>query len=176
VNAYFAGGAALLWLASIGGAYAYRAHQDAGAVEAAQTSDALESARMVQVSMAAGEKITQAAQDASDMRSASLEAQINQSRSAYANLPKIHVSACPVPIGDVGMLVGPANAGSSSVAANPGAAPANPQPGSVDAGAIILACEVNRGAFDRNLSRLDACISAYDAARAEVNSGPPKAP
>jgi hypothetical protein len=164
-----------VWLASVCGAYAYRAHQDADAVAAQETADALESARMVQVSMAAGEKITQAAQDAADMRSATLESDLNKSRSDYANLPKIRMAKCSVPIADIGMLISPANAGGSSVAQDSGVGLRYPAGGSVDAGAVLAACEVNRGAFERNLSRLDACIASYDAARAMINAGP-KAP
>jgi hypothetical protein len=42
----------------------------------------------------------------------------------------------------------------------------------VDAGAIITACELNKGAFERNVNRLRSCVAAYDAARKLINGGP----
>jgi hypothetical protein len=39
----------------------------------------------------------------------------------------------------------------------------------VDASAIIVNAELNRGAFERNQARLESCIGQYDDVRAKVN-------
>lgn len=175
MNAYVAGGIALLWMASIGGAYAYRAHQDAGAVEAQETKDALDAARMVQASMEAAQIQSQNLQDQANARATALQSQIDKSRSDYARIPPVRVRQCPLVAGDVSMLVAPYDPGRQGVANPAGSGPGSQEARTVDAGAIITACELNKGAFERNVDRLKSCIAAYDAARKLINGGPPHA-
>ena len=179
MNPYAIIAALVVWGATGAGAWFYRAHIDAQDVAAAQDAVAAASARATEQAQHAADLATQAAQNAADARAAALQATIDQQRTNYeTQLAKSraalrHLPACPVPVGDVSMLVvspPAAGSGSGSLQANPGPSPGGASGGTVDAGALIASCETNRAAFDRNLDRLNACIGAYDAARSEVSA------
>jgi adenosylmethionine-8-amino-7-oxononanoate aminotransferase len=170
---------AVLLLLAFGGGYAYRAHQDAGAVSAAQTEIAERAALAVNAATSAADAKTQALQDAADKAASDLAGQLDQSRRAYAAELQAHAqdlrahAVCTVPISDVGVLYRPAAVpGDSAVPALPGPAAGNPQrgavaepTGAVSAADIAATCEVARGAFERNSLRLAECVARYDACR-----------
>ena len=165
----------ILAVAMFGSGFAYRAHLDAGLVGAQRTADQLDATRALNAAQKVKEATTAQLQASADQTAADLTAKLEKSRSDYAQISKQHLPHCPVAAADVGMLVGTYPIVPGPVASPPGPGPADPPSGTVDSGALITACEVNRGTFDRNLDRLHACIDAYDAARTLINKGPPHA-
>lgn len=168
-NPYAIIAALVLWIGTGAGAWFYRAHLDAGDVQAARAVDALASEAAVKKARDEADARTAALQAATDTRASDLQRLVDSSRNSYAKLKSIRMPVCPVAVADVGLLIGPASSGGSSANANTGSGTGNQDGGTVDARAIIEACELNRGAFERNAARLSACISSYDAARTIVN-------
>jgi hypothetical protein len=171
--------ALVIWGATGAGAWFYRAHIDAQDVTDAQDAVAAASARAAEMSKASADAATQAAQAAADARSLALQTIIDKQKAQYdSQLEKARAAlrrlpSCPVPVNDVGMLViqsPTAGSGSGGVQADTRSSAGSAPGGTVDASALIASCEVNRAAFERNINRLNACINAFDSARAEVNA------
>jgi cytoskeletal protein RodZ len=114
---------------------------------------------------AAEERLSQQLAD----QSAGYEARLSVSRAALARL-----HPCPVPVADIGMLLGPASSQDGHDARTPGVdhSGRTVDTGTVDAAAVIETCEANRITFERNAAKLNACIATYNDVRAIINAAP----
>lgn len=169
MNPYVIMAAMAVYVGTALGAYFYRAHQDEGAVEAGKQEVVLQYTQLAAKAKDQADAQTKALQEAADARTTDLQSKIDQSRSDYEKLKHRPLPKCPVPAADVGVLLGPPATGGAVGAAPAGSGPGSAQSGTVDAGALIVACEYNKGAFERNLDRLNSCIATYDAARQLTN-------
>jgi hypothetical protein len=171
--------ALLLWFGTAAGVWFYRGHIDSTAVLEAQERIEKKYALAAEQAQKDAETKTLQLQAQADSTASTLQLQLDAerkqhaqqlaaSRAALKNLP-----ACPVPIADVGVLLQPQGAIGDAKGGPPADAGRGAPGGTVDASTIIATCEVNKGAFDRNLARLQACIGLYDSAsQAQPNDRP----
>jgi hypothetical protein len=165
----------LVWLASVVGAFEYRAHIDAGDVAAARADDALAASRALTAALDEAQAKITALADSDAAAAAKLQRDLDQLKGEYSHEIATHhadlvraTASCAVPAADVGLLVAATGAGPDPGASGPvpAAGPVDTTGRTVAVSDLVESCESARGAFDRNAGRLRACIGAYDACRA----------
>ena len=177
MNPYVVIAALLVWIGSSVGSFLYARHIDSMEVQDAEDRISQAAAHSVLVAQEAAEKKTQSAQAQADKKAQDLLARFAQERKQYAAQHAhdaealSHLPACPVPRDDISVLLSAPgdNRAKEGNTGNPGSAGASPDNRTVDAGQVILTCEVNKAAFERNAERLQSCISLYDNARKLCN-------
>ena len=91
------------------------------------------------------------------------ETKLATSRAALRKLP-----SCPVPVDALyGLYSAPSHLKLPSTTSS---TPVDNPSGTVEAGAVIASCEENREIFDRNATKLNACIAFYNQVQGSLKA------
>jgi uncharacterized protein HemX len=165
---------AVLWVATVLGAYFYRAWQDSGQVKAAETAIAARSDDKLLKAQQQADRVARALQAAADVRAQQLQDQVDATRTDYEKaklqLAAARLPSCPIPVAAIELLYTPSvGQGGSAADGHPGPAAGSAPAGTVDASEVIANEELNKQAYERNLDRAHKCITQYDDVRSKLN-------